>query len=837
MGSVRSWLGERMDLGAVTALARKKTVPLHRYTVWYYLGGMTLFFFLVQVMTGILLMLYYRPSADQAFESVKFIMGTVPFGWLIRSIHSWSANLMVGAAFLHLFSVYFLRAYRKPREITWLSGVFLLFLTLGFGFSGYLLPWNSLAFFATRVGTDVAGSVPLVGEWFLRFLRGGDHVTGGTLSRFYGWHVAILPALTTVLLGLHLLMVQRQGMSLPPQVASEGGRRLHMPFLPNFILRDLVGWCVALAVLASLAAIFPWELGQKADPFAPAFANIRPEWYFMFMFETLKLVPGFSVFGLESESLVILAFGLGAVLLILVPFLDRAVSDRGDSRLRLALGWLAVAYVVLLTAKGYHAWWIALLSAALLIGILVYQRAAGIKYRNIRNLLPVVLAVLLRAASVSLLALLVLFPGPASAEEEPRERPAAATPSSCEACHGSLGEDDPAMAAPLERWTEDIHYERGLGCVGCHGGDPDPALSDDPDAMDEALGYVGSPDRSAQAEFCGRCHSDVSYMRGFNPGARVDQVVEYRDSAHGRANAAGDGKPATCTDCHGVHGILPVSNTNSPVYVENVPETCGRCHGDSGLMAAYALSPTVHEEYMASVHARALFDRGDTGAPACNDCHGNHGAAPPGVESVSNVCGQCHAREATLFRASFKKDLFDEMGQSECDVCHGHHAVAPPTIEMLNPEGGSVCMECHEVGDACYEETGRIYGAITDVQTLMKEAQETLERSERAGVEVSEAVYKLKKEGVSTLVNAKALIHSFDTARLLEEAAKARVVAEESHASGLEAQKELRNRRAGLVAALALAVLVIAALALWIRRVDRRNPLVVEETPPPGGRS
>src|SRR5204863_9424409 len=192
-----------------------KTVPVHRYTVFYYLGGMTLFFFLVQVCSGLLLMLYSRPSAEEAFESIDFLMTTVPFGWLIRSIHSWSANLMVFFAFLHLASVFFMKAYRPPRELTWITGVLVFFLVLAFGFSGYLLPWNQLAFFATKVGTDIAGVVPVVGPWTLRFLRGGDRVTGGTLSRFYVWHVAILPAITFTIVMAPVAMVQLKGMSFP----------------------------------------------------------------------------------------------------------------------------------------------------------------------------------------------------------------------------------------------------------------------------------------------------------------------------------------------------------------------------------------------------------------------------------------------------------------------------------------------------------------------------------------------------------------------------------------------------------------------------------------------
>jgi cytochrome b6 len=353
--SLGAWLEERLPLAAIRGFAAHKTVPVHRYSIFYFLGGMALFFFLVQIGTGVLLMLYYRPSADEAFESVEFIMTTVSFGWLVRSIHSWSANLMIFFAFLHLASVYFLKAYRAPRELTWVSGCLLFFVLLAFGFSGYLLPWNQLAFFATKVGTDVAGSVPLVGEWMLRFLRGGDHVGGGTLSRFYGWHVAILPALAAVLLVFHLVQVQVQGMSVPPGVDTSQPRGRSMRFFPDFLLRDLFGWILALGVVTALAALFPWELGEKADPFAPAYADIRPEWYFVFMFQTLKLVPGGAIAGIEYEALAILGFGLGGALLLLVPFLDRARDGRGGRAVGV-LGVAALAYMVGMTAWGYRSW-------------------------------------------------------------------------------------------------------------------------------------------------------------------------------------------------------------------------------------------------------------------------------------------------------------------------------------------------------------------------------------------------------------------------------------------------------------------------------------------------
>src|SRR5207249_9709069 len=241
----------RLDLTDVRHFVEEKGVPVHAQKVWYYLGGMTLFLFAVQIFTGILLLLYYRPSAAEAYESVQFIVTQVQFGWLIRNIHSWSANLLIGLAFAHFFSVFFLKSYRKPRELTWLSGILLLFLMLAFGFSGYLLPWNELSFFATKVGTGIAGAVPLIGPFTLRLLRGGDDVTGATLSRFYGLHVAVLPAIATALVLIHLLLVQRQGMSVPLAVERRfkaGEPIRQMRFFPNYVLRDVLAWYVVLAM-------------------------------------------------------------------------------------------------------------------------------------------------------------------------------------------------------------------------------------------------------------------------------------------------------------------------------------------------------------------------------------------------------------------------------------------------------------------------------------------------------------------------------------------------------------------------------------------------------------
>ena len=341
-------LDERLQLEALAAYARHKEGPRHRYAWAYFFGGMTLFFFIVQVCSGVLLLLYYRPTGEAAFDSVQFIMTRVRFGWLVRSIHSWSANLMILAAFVHMFSVFLMNSYSRPRDLTWRTGCILLALSLGFGFSGYLLPWNELAFFATRVGTEMVHKTPLVGGWLLHFLRGGEDVTGATLTRFFGFHVAVLPMLTTFFLVLHLLFIQRQGLHVPRSVYAQSQRRPAMRFVPNFMLRELLVWLIGLALLAALAAFLPWELGQKADPFASAPAAIKPEWYFLFMFETLKLLPA-HVFGIEGELIGLALFAAIALLWFFVPLLDRRARRGERSPLFTLLGWLAIMYIAGMT--------------------------------------------------------------------------------------------------------------------------------------------------------------------------------------------------------------------------------------------------------------------------------------------------------------------------------------------------------------------------------------------------------------------------------------------------------------------------------------------------------
>jgi len=337
-----------------------------------------------------------------------------------------------------------------------------------------------------------------------------------------------------------------------------------------------------------------------------------------------------------------------------------------------------------------------------------------------------------RSASSTLAVLLAsvaaLAPPAASAQGSPKS-------SSCLACHGNPQMVDESSLKIVSGFRAGVHAAAGLSCQDCHGGNPDPALADDMGrAMDHGYKpspFRGSPKQGEIPAFCGRCHSDATYMKKFNPELRVDQEQEYWTSQHGRLLRRGDARVATCIDCHGVHGILAPTDLQSPVYATRVAETCARCHADPKRMAGYKgpdgrpLPIDQYALWRQSVHARALLEKEDLSAPTCNDCHGNHGAVPPGVESIAFVCGQCHGREAELFRASRKKQLFDEHNGylasagsagctlchkppdpaaqiatirsfSECVTCHGNHGIVRPTLAMLAPLPSTPCALCHE---------------------------------------------------------------------------------------------------------------------------------------------
>lgn len=356
---MRGWLEERYGIEPLIEFLSHKEVPLGTHSMaWYFLGGATLFFFAVQIASGILLLMYYQPGEATSHESLRYIATKVPFGWLVRAVHCWSAHLMISCLIVHMFSTMMLKAYRPPRELTWVTGYLLFGISLGLGFSGYLLPWNELAFFATVVGTDSVKSIPLIGGWLLQVMRGGTDVTIHTLYRFFALHVVILPLAAFALIGVHLLFVQRQGMA--PPVGLKAAPR-GMPFFPNFFMRDLLLWLGCLLALLVLAAFLPygpsipgmeWDLGRKADPLAPAYPGIKPEWYFLWVYQLLKEFPP-HLLGLEGPQLCLLfVCGLLGVWAV-IPWIDRNARRNLPSPGFTDFGVAALFFIAFLTLKAW----------------------------------------------------------------------------------------------------------------------------------------------------------------------------------------------------------------------------------------------------------------------------------------------------------------------------------------------------------------------------------------------------------------------------------------------------------------------------------------------------
>ena len=354
------WLDARFGVGRLVEFARHKEVPVGGHSmVWYYLGGTTLFFFTVQLVSGVLLLMYYQPGEATSYESIRFVTAKVPFGWLIRSIHCWSAHLMILSLVVHMFSTMILKAYRTPRELTWVTGFLLFAIALGFGFSGYLLPWNELSFFATAVGTDSVKSVPLIGQWLLEVMRGGPDVTINTLYRFFALHIVILPLLIVAVLSGHLIFIQVQGMA--PGMAHQRPDRPGLKFFPDFLLRDVLLWLLCLIVLAVLVYLLPygpgipgmeWELGKKANPLAPAYPGIKPEWYFLWVYQLLKEFPP-HLFGMEGPQAALLVVTVLMGIWALVPWLDRRASRGQPSPLFTDLAIAAIIFMAYLTLKAW----------------------------------------------------------------------------------------------------------------------------------------------------------------------------------------------------------------------------------------------------------------------------------------------------------------------------------------------------------------------------------------------------------------------------------------------------------------------------------------------------
>lgn len=335
------WLRDRYPVEPVRAfLHAQATKRLPGHVSWAHtFGSLTLFLLVNQIVTGILLMVYYRPTPDHAFESVGYVMHEVPAGWLIRGLHAWGATLMILAMVAHMFRTFWMGAFKRPRELTWVLGALLLFAVLTFSFTGYLLPWNQTAYWATIVGTEIAGTVPGVGAAFRDLLRGGEGVGGETLGRFYVVHVAVLPWIVTALAIAHLVLMRVQGLASLDE-------RPGAPFFPHHVLREGIALAFLLMVMFGLVAVLPPELGDKADPLATP-PGIKPEWYFLPTYQLLKYFP--------KTAGVLVSF-LPLLLVLVWPFLDRSTERRPSRRrVSIAIGVGALLLAIVFGLLGHFA--------------------------------------------------------------------------------------------------------------------------------------------------------------------------------------------------------------------------------------------------------------------------------------------------------------------------------------------------------------------------------------------------------------------------------------------------------------------------------------------------
>lgn len=638
---IKAWFESRYKIGPFSKLLTEKTVPLHRFSVFYFFGGMALFLFIIQVITGVLLLFYYKPYSEGAFESVKFIMTEVEFGWLIRSIHAWSANLMIFFAFAHLFSVLFLKSYRPPRELTWVSGVVLFFLVLGFGFTGYLLPWNELSFFATKVGTQMAGSIPVVGGFLRAVMRGGEEVGDATLTRFFCFHIIGLPIIAGMFLFAHLFMIQLQGMSEPLGAKEQKEKRV-IQFFPNFLLRDVLAWLIAFGILVVLSFYFPAELGKKADPFAPTPAGIKPEWYFLFVFQTLKYIPGKVLF-FEGEFFGLMLFGIAGVLLILVPFIDIWSRKEKPHWFFNLAGLLALIFIIIMTFIS-------------LAGAEPMKDSCVDCHSSLKKEITNDVHFKRGLSCVDCHGGDNATDDFVSAKDETKGfvgKPARNDiPNLCARCHSD--------ASYMRRFNPNIPTDQlSKYNVSQHGtlnaaGDKKVAVCT---SCHDAHGIRSKDDPLSPVYItnvphtCGWCHSDKGYMKEYN--IPTNQLDEFKQSVHGEALLVRHdrGAPA-CNSCHGSHdAALP-----RVIAVGNV---CSQCHSMTRDLFAKSPHKSAHD---------AL------GIPECEVCHGNHKIMQPSDDMLGtgkgSLCINCHTPGSNgyLVATSMKSSidaLKQDIGDSE----------------------------------------------------------------------------------------------------------------------------------------------------------------------------
>jgi hypothetical protein len=417
---------------------------------------------------------------------------------------------------------------------------------------------------------------------------------------------------------------------------------------------------------------------------------------------------------------------------------------------------------------------------------------------------------------ILLVALLGLGASPVRAQSPPK---APQPVTGCVECHLAL--DDARISPPAKLFADDVHAKAGFTCVFCHGGDG--RQEDQEKAHDPAKGFIGKPKPQQIPELCGKCHSDAALMKQYDPSQRVDQLTEYRTSGHGKALMRGDTTVAQCASCHGAHGIQPVKDSRSPVSPTKVAQTCNHCHGDAALMSAHKLPSDPYEKWSRSVHYRARVEKGDLSAPTCNSCHGNHGAAPPQVGSVANVCGTCHVTFADQFKLSPHWEAFKEMELPGCVTCHENHEIVKPSEAFLAEGDQGKCSSCHEAGSAGARAVAAMRADLVGLDGEIRRAGEFVDRAAEAGMEVSKVRFDLVS-ATNALTKARSQVHLFRPSAVHVAVAEGLTVARKAAAGGESKLKERDFRQRGLFVSLALILLSIAALVVRIRERDRSMP-------------
>ncbi|MCE9557615.1 MAG: cytochrome bc complex cytochrome b subunit [Armatimonadetes bacterium] len=340
--SLRDWLDLRLGWSGFVRKTLDEPMPAG-VGWWQTLGNLLMTLLMFQFITGFALAMYYSAGTQSAYESVKNITYNVPLGSFVRGLHVWGSTIIVLALVTHTLRVFFWGSYKKPRELTWLVGVFIFQVILGFSFTGYLLPWDQKAYWATVVGTRIAATIPVVGDPLLNLIRGGPEVGSLTLTRFYAAHVMLLPALLIGLMGIHLYLVRRHHIAGP--VNPQRGKP--EPFFPNQLFKDAIVQLVGVGLVIYLALSMPPALEALADPTGVDVAP-RPEWYFLGLYELLKVMPaGFEII---ATGVIPGAVSLG---MIFLPWLDRSESRHPARRQWIIVTGIAVILLIgLMTLKG-----------------------------------------------------------------------------------------------------------------------------------------------------------------------------------------------------------------------------------------------------------------------------------------------------------------------------------------------------------------------------------------------------------------------------------------------------------------------------------------------------